>query len=83
MEINLNTLGDLKEHEYRLSVCCTNMDCNAAGKFRNLDLDMLIERLGADQDTLAPELSKKLKCSVCGRKQMQFTLSPPVLRPSE
>lgn len=75
--ITVSTLADYQAGDYRLWASCEiDHTCrHSAG----LDLDVLIERFGADFDVVKrrAELVAVLRCGKCGRKGVQIRLSPP------
>lgn len=70
--ITISTLGDLVEQGYALRAHCGRRNC---GRHVSLDLEHLIGRLGSDHSYLAPDLTPKLRCGVCGL-EIGLTLHP-------
>lgn len=69
--ITLATLGDLIEQGYALSAHCGRREC---GRHVPLDLEALIDRLGAGHSYLAHDLAPKLRCGACGGREIGLTL---------
>jgi hypothetical protein len=58
--ITFRTLADLVQHGYGL-----NAHCEACGHRRDLNLDDLVRRLGADFDVIGETLEPLLRCTEC------------------
>jgi DNA-directed RNA polymerase subunit RPC12/RpoP len=66
---SIRTIGDFIDAGYDYTVTCS--DC---GRHNNLNLVALAERLGRDHSALASDLSKRMRCKVCGSKRMTFNI---------
>lgn len=79
----LQTLADFKALGYRLTGNCGRPDC---GRGRELDIDALIARFGADHPVIGDtRIAAALRCA-CGHKGGSLTVSaidtgPRVSRP--
>lgn len=77
--ISIRTLGDFIDAGYGYSVYCdAEINGTRCGHQAKLDLEKLAERLGRDHSALAGDLSKKLRCTVCGRQKMSFNITTSV-----
>lgn len=73
--VTLSTLGDLKTHCHTLFGHCTGQYC---GRGRPLDLDALIERVGANYVVIRETLiAAALVCKSCGHKGGKLAIHPP------
>jgi hypothetical protein len=73
----ISTLGDLKADHYELTGHCgASVECRHSSK---LDLDALIDRLGADFVSFGDPnpLAARLRCEKCGGRSITLILSPP------
>ena len=50
--------------------------CDACHHNRNVDLEMLRERLGPDAPAMAENLRPRLRCKACGGRTVSLTYSP-------
>lgn len=69
MSIRIETLGDLRDNGYTLTLHCTAIRC-----LRPLDVDLarMIELFGADTVYVAKRWP--VKCAKCGCRQISMTL---------
>lgn len=70
MSVHIETVGDLKRHGYTLHAWCWT-----CGTGRVADLDLVVARLGPDFPN--KNLSGKLTCRTCGKREVSCSLSPP------
>lgn len=73
MSISINTLQELIDHRYSVTVYCHNPRCHHRA---DLDLPKLRGRLGPDQSMLFEDLKFKLRCGKCGGKEWGMTKQP-------
>ncbi|WP_247997038.1 hypothetical protein [Brucella tritici] len=64
------TLGDFKRYGYLLTAYC-----NGCHHSKQLDIDLMIEKLGPDHGALYKDLAHKLRCSKCDAKKVQLLVS--------
>ena len=69
--ISIASLGDLLLHGYSLSAHCGRREC---GRHVQLEIEVLIGRLGAGHSYLAPDLVPRLRCRECGGRNIGLTL---------
>jgi hypothetical protein len=71
----IDTLGDLIDHGFRLSIHCENQFCR---HYTSLDLHALAERFGRDFVTIGKPnpLTARMRCSKCGGKDLGLILQP-------
>ncbi len=75
----IETLGDLKAHDIGLNAHCSAPDTGHSGP---LDIDMLIERFGADYIFIGDRrIGAACVCKVCGHRGARVMLAPDT-RPS-
>lgn len=74
------TLGALREAGLHLHAYCNTPGCHWSAP---LDLASMIDRLGADQSALPPDLAPRLVCSRCGGKDVAVVLSAAPELPEE
>lgn len=75
--ISLTTLGELKSHGYRLFGHCGRLSC---GRGRELDIDNLIKRYGANYSIIGDtRIKRALVCTGCGHKGGSLTIAGPNL----
>ncbi|HEV7345451.1 MAG TPA: hypothetical protein VGN60_07445 [Devosia sp.] len=69
-------LGTLRDKGYQLTAYCNAEDCrHSAG----VDLDLMVDRLGRDFVAIGdPQpLAPRLRCAVCGGKDLTIHVTPP------
>ncbi len=70
MSISLNTVGALIDNAHNLrAYCCSCHHCV------KLDLEALALQLGRGHGTMHDDLVPKLKCSLCGSRDVGLILS--------
>lgn len=69
-----NSLGYHFENGDSIWAVCENPKCNRPSA--NLDLQLLVNKLGPDFIALHHTLTPKLKCSACGSKRISLRLIP-------
>lgn len=71
----IDTLGALRRDNYSVTAYCEAQDCRHSSA---IDLDELIDRLGADFVAIGdPQpLVAKMRCAKCGGKHLSLRLSP-------
>lgn len=74
------TLGALRDAGLHLHAYCNTPDCHWSAP---LDLSAMIDRLGAAQSALPPDLAPRLVCSRCGGKDVAVVLSAAEELPGE
>jgi hypothetical protein len=75
-KISINTVQELIEHRYTITIYCHNPRCHRRAM---LDLVKIRQRLGPDHSLLFDDIKYKLRCSQCGGKQFGMTMSPPAM----
>ena len=76
-----STLGDLRADGWTVMGECTGRDC---GHGAALDLDVLINRFGADHSVInETKISRHLRCTSCGHLGGDLRLIPYKLPSSE
>jgi hypothetical protein len=73
--ITIRTLGDLVDRDYALDAWCRH-----CLRGRRLSIDPLVERMGRDADYLGDALARRLRCEVCGGRDVAVNISPPAWR---
>lgn len=69
--VSIDTLGALVDRGYALWAHCMDREC---GRSVELDLPLLVERLGPDYSSLAMHLGPRLRCGACGGRAIMFSL---------
>lgn len=70
MQIEIATLGDCREHNYRITLYCD--ECS---KSKTMNIDQAIQRLGVAYPCLKKDLQKVLRCETCNRPPSSMTLA--------
>lgn len=70
---HLNTIGALIANKCRMNLYCENLACRHSAE---ADLPAIAAKLGADHSAMHHDLVPKLRCSVCGGKDISVRLQP-------
>jgi len=77
MTISINTVQELIDARYEITIYCHNPRCHHRAV---LDLLKVRERLGPDHGMLFEDIRWKVVCSRCGGREFGMTKSPPTMR---
>jgi hypothetical protein len=67
------TLAEHIEYCHAIRAYCDRRGC---GYHAELDLEVLVRRLGPDHSAMASKLIPHLRCSRCGSRQVSLIVSP-------